>query len=154
MPHFALPLGFFYHDKKLLVVSQEWQYLYYHIIMYVNPCDCYNPDQIVLLLSWYNVLGLGLWCLTSLSVLLVEETGVPGQVTDKLTFLLYIILCCIKYILPWTGFELTTLVMIGTDCTGNCKSSYHTIMTTTGSVNCSLLCGLHCILIIETTEPI
>jgi len=52
--------------------------------MYVNPCDCYNPDQIVLLLSWYNVLGLGLWCLTSLSVLLVKETGVPGQVTDKL----------------------------------------------------------------------
>ena len=29
------------------------------------------------------------------------------------------------------GFELTTLVMIGTDCTGSCKSNYHIITTTT-----------------------
>ena len=29
------------------------------------------------------------------------------------------------------GFELTTAVMIGTDCTGSCKTNYHTIMTTT-----------------------
>jgi len=26
--------------------------------------------------------------------------------------------CCIKYTLPWAGFELTTLVVIGTHCTG------------------------------------
>ena len=36
---------------------------------------------------------------------------------------------CIKYTL--TGFELTTLVVIGIDCTGSCKSNYHLIMTTT-----------------------
>jgi hypothetical protein len=33
--------------------------------------------------------------------------------------------------LAMNGDELTTLVMIGTDCTGSCKSNYHTIMTTT-----------------------
>ena len=27
------------------------------------------------------------------------------------------------------GFKLTTLVMIDTDCTGSCKSNYHTITT-------------------------
>jgi hypothetical protein len=27
------------------------------------------------------------------------------------------------------GFELTTLVVIGTDCTGSCKTNYHTIKT-------------------------
>jgi hypothetical protein len=27
--------------------------------------------------------------------------------------------------------ELTTLVVIGTDCTGCCKANYHTIMTMT-----------------------
>jgi hypothetical protein len=34
---------------------------------------------------------------------------------------------------PWEGFELTTLVMIGTDCTGSstCKSNYHPIMSMT-----------------------
>ena len=29
------------------------------------------------------------------------------------------------------GFELTTLVVIGTDCIGSCKSNYHTITTVT-----------------------
>ena len=29
----------------------------------------------------------------------------------------------------WLGFELTNLVVIYTDCTGSCKSNYHTIMT-------------------------
>jgi hypothetical protein len=30
----------------------------------------------------------------------------------------------------WMEFELTTLVVIGTDCIGSCKSNYHTITTT------------------------
>jgi hypothetical protein len=29
------------------------------------------------------------------------------------------------------GFKLITLVLIGTDCTGNCRANYHTITTTT-----------------------
>ena len=29
------------------------------------------------------------------------------------------------------GFEITILVVTGTDCTGSCKSNYHTITTTT-----------------------
>ena len=32
--------------------------------------------------------------------------------------------------LAWAGFELTTLVVIGTDCIGSCKSNYHTITDT------------------------
>ena len=31
----------------------------------------------------------------------------------------------------WTGFKFTTLVVIGTDCTGSCKSNYHMVTTTT-----------------------
>jgi hypothetical protein len=30
---------------------------------------------------------------------------------------------------PLTGFELTILVVKGTDCTGSCKSNYHMIIT-------------------------
>jgi len=32
---------------------------------------------------------------------------------------------------PWAGFELTTSVMIGTDCIVSCKSNHHTITSTT-----------------------
>ena len=32
--------------------------------------------------------------------------------------------------LCWAGFELTTLVVIGTDCIGSYKSNYHTITAT------------------------
>ena len=29
--------------------------------------------------------------------------------------------CCIEYTSPWVGFELTALVIIGTDCIGSCN---------------------------------
>jgi hypothetical protein len=32
--------------------------------------------------------------------------------------------------LPWAGFKLATVVVLGTDCVSNCKSNYHTITTT------------------------
>jgi hypothetical protein len=65
------------------------------------------------------------------SVLLVEETRVPGEnhrsaVSHWQTY--HMILYWAH--LAWAGVELTTLVVIGTDCTGSCKSNYHTITTT------------------------
>ena len=39
--------------------------------------------------------------------------------------------CCIEYTSQWTGFELATSVVIGTDCTSSCKSNYHMITNTT-----------------------
>jgi hypothetical protein len=64
------------------------------------------------------------------SVLLVEETEVPGenhrlpQVTDKMYHMYWEDLAC-------AGFELITLVVLCTDCIGNNKPKYHTITTTT-----------------------
>ena len=51
-----------------------------------------------------------------------EKTTDMSQVTD-----IHIML----YTSPWSRFELTTSVVMGTACIGSCKSNYHAITATT-----------------------
>jgi hypothetical protein len=53
-----------------------------------------------------------------------EKTTDLSEVTDKLYHK-------IVYASPWSRLELTTSVMIGSDCIGSCKSNYHPITATT-----------------------
>ena len=65
---------------------------------------------------------------------------------NSLTKLYHIMLYRVH--LVWEGFELTTLVVIDTDCIGNNKCNYHTITTTTAPINYWKL-SLDCITAIQ-----
>ena len=61
----------------------------------------------------------------------MEETGVPRENHRPVAshwqtyhIMLY------RVHLAWAGFELIMLLVIGTDCSGSCKSNYHTNTTT------------------------
>ena len=96
----------------------------------------------------------GLWCITPLSTIFQlyrgswwrkpeypEKTTDLSQVTDKLY---HIMLYWVRF--AWTGFELTTLVVVDTDCTGKSKCYAITPMTVPSlTMNISSLSINHCL---------
>jgi hypothetical protein len=92
-------------------------------------------------------LGLGLWCFNAIfnNISIISWRSVfiargnqcirRKPLTCRKSLTNFYDICCIRYTSTWVGFKLTTLVVIGTDCIGSCKSNYHTITTTAAPWN-------------------
>jgi len=85
--------------------------------------------RVMVLNATFNNLSVISWR----SDLLLEETGEPGKNLRPVAKSLDKLYCIMLYRvhLARARFELTILVVKGTDCIGSCKSNYHAITTTT-----------------------
>ena len=95
-------------------------------VTFICCSDLENSTWFInILLDWclmvFNATFNNISVISERTVLLVEKTTDLPQVTDK-------------HYSPWSRFELTTPVVIGTDCISSCKSNYHVITATTVSL--------------------
>ena len=103
-------------------------------ILLLTNATYVNPEHLYVLfvcLMVFNATFNNISVISRRSALLVETTDL-SQVADKLYHIML-------YTSPWSRFELTTSVVICTDCIGSSKSNYHTITTTTAPVHLYIL---------------
>ena len=106
------------HHKFVVLFLSSYETLRVHVFIWVWV-------MVMVFNATFNNVSIISWW----SVLLVEETGIPKENHSPVGshWQTFIAKCCMEYTSPWVGMELTTLVVMCTDCIYICKSNlqYH-----------------------------
>ena len=117
-------------EMKMLKVSRQtdagWLTLYDD-----KSSPSLSSIELIMVVGWFMVFNATFNNITAISwqsVLLVEEAGVPGENHRPAASHWQTLSHNVVSNTPCheKGFKLTTLEVIGTDCTGSYKSNYHT----------------------------
>ena len=112
-----------------MVICLETITLNVGISLWTHLSDRFYRFRFMIFIAIFNNISVISWQ----SVLLVEENGGPREnhwsaASHWQTLSQNVVSSTPR--LSWIRYNIT-LVVIGTDCTGSCKSNYHTIMTVT-----------------------
>ena len=92
-------------------------FLLFKMTFLMKSCICFTDIFIYFACSMMvNAIFNNISAISWRSILLVEETTDLLQFTDNLY-------CILSYTSPWWRFELTTSMVIGTDCIDNCPAT-------------------------------
>jgi hypothetical protein len=116
---------------RLRILLTRGKHLHYRIIWILGEVYIHKTSHFLLPVpSQINATFKNISVISWRSVLLVDETGVPGEHHRPAACHWQTLSRNVLH-LAWAGFELTTSVVLGTDCLGSCKSNYHMITATT-----------------------
>jgi len=112
---------------SILLLLHTW----IRLVWFHTYCDVCPPRLIWVRVLVFNATFNNISAISWWSALLVEETGVPGENQRPVASHWQTLSHNVASSTPrLSGFELTTLVVIGFYCIGSYKSNYHTITTT------------------------
>ena len=108
--------------EHILIGLENKQSTLAYCVRILHRVDCFMT---------FNAIFNNISVISLRSVLLVEETGIPGENHRPVASHWQTLSHTVVHLA--LRFELTTSVVICTDCIGSCKSNYHTITATTAS---------------------
>ena len=132
-----------YRGRSVLLMEEHWgpgeNHLsqvadkLYHIMLYTSPWSRFELTSVVM----------GTDCMGNPIPTTIRPRRPVGngllsylqcmEFTDNIIYRLWLGVHWPSFF-AWAELELTTLVVIGTDCTGSCKSNYHTTTTMTAPI--------------------